>query len=199
MSDPSRKTPDFTFFYWGPLLFHIKLRSKDLEELAKLCSKKSSLVNDTLAGVIKHEHYVSVHKYFKIIEHYLPSFRQTYSHWYGRPLGNKIIMNSSWVNFMIAGEYNPPHIHSECDFSSVLFIKVPEKLKEEHQKFTGNGGGPGSISFMYGESQPHAINYKYFFPQEGDFFIFPAMLRHFVSPFLSEGERVSVSANFQLE
>jgi len=71
MSDPSKKMQDFTFYYWGPLLFHIKLQSKALEELAKLCSKKSSLVNDTLAGVIKHEHYVSTFKYYKIINPYL--------------------------------------------------------------------------------------------------------------------------------
>ena len=32
---------------------------------------------------------------------------------------------------MKPGEYNPPHIHSNCDLSSVLFISIPEKLKKK--------------------------------------------------------------------
>ena len=99
---------------------------------------------------------------------------------------------------MIAGEFNPPHVHENCDFSSVLFIQIPEKLKEENKKFVGQGGGPGSISFNYGESQPHSTSHRYFIPEEGDLFIFPATLTHFVAPFLSKGERISMSANFKL-
>jgi len=191
--------PDYNFFYWGPLLFKIKLRPDDLKACAELCSKKSSLVSDELAGVIKHEHFVSSHKYYKIIEPYLNSFRHGYEQWYGKSLTKEIIMLRAWVNFMVAGEFNPPHIHSECDFSSVLFIQVPEKLKEENKKFVGQGGGPGTISFYYGTNQPHSIAQKDSLPEEGDLFIFPATLTHFVAPFMSEGERISMSANFTLD
>jgi len=191
--------PSYKFFYWGPLLFNIKLYSQDLEELVKLCSKKSSLVNDTLAGVIKHEHYVSTVKYYKIIEPYLNSFRRCYRQWYGKPLAKRALISTAWVNFMVAGEFNPPHIHMECDFSSVLFVKIPEKLKEEHKKFQGSGGGPGAITFTYGETQRYSLSYKHFFPEEGDFFIFPATLTHFVSPFMSKGERISIGANFKFD
>ena len=194
----SQLMPDFTFYYWGPLLFHIKLKPKDLEKLAKLCSKKSSLVNDTLAGVIKHEHYVSTFKYYKIINPYLNYFYQAYKQWYGNSLTKGVTVSMAWVNFMVAGEFNPPHIHKDCDFSSVLFVKVPEKLKEEHKNFVGTAGGPGSISFSYGESQPHSTSHRYFIPEEGDLFIFPATLTHFVCPFMSKGERISISANFRL-
>ena len=187
----------YNFFYWGPMLFKIKLNLKDLKECAKLCSKKSSLVNDTLAGVIKHEHYVSTHKYYKVINPYLNPFRQSYKQWYGKPLTATIEVVMTWANFMVAGEFNPPHIHANCDFSSVLFVKVPEKLKEENKKFIGTGRGPGSISFTYGEGQLHSMSNKSFFPEEGDLFIFPATLTHFVSPFMSEGERISMSANFK--
>jgi len=197
-SDSSKKYP-YNFFYWGPLLFQIKLQLEDLKECAKLCSKKSSLVNNTLAGVIKHEHYVSPSQYNKIIDPYLNSFRHAYHHWYAEPLTKKIMTVTAWVNFMVAGEFNPPHIHTQCDFSSVLFVKVPEKLKEENKKFTGTGGGPGSISFTYGETQPHSTSHKNLFPEEGDFFIFPATLVHFVCPFMSKEERISISANFRLE
>jgi hypothetical protein len=189
----------YNFFYWGPILFKIKLNLKDLKECAKLCSKKASLVDDRLAGVIKHEHYVSSQKFYDIIDPYLVSFRHGYKQWYGQPLTKQMNIQTTWVNFMVAGEFNPPHIHQDCDFSSVLFVKIPAKLKEEHNKFVGQGGGPGSLSFAYGESRPHSISEKSFFPAEGDFYIFPANLTHFVSPFMSNEERISISANFRLD
>ena len=189
----------YKFSYWGPLLFKIKLPSHDLKKCAQLCNKKSSFVNDTLAGVIKHQHYISSQKFYDIIDPYLTSFRHCFQQWYAKPLTHKIMISSAWVNFMKAGEFNPPHIHDDCDFSSVLFVKVPEKLKEENKKFTGAGGGPGSISFTYGETQPYSIASSVFFPQEGDLFIFPATLVHFVAPFMCKEERISISANLNFK
>ena len=201
ISSPSSESSEIVgkFFYWGPLLFKIKLQPQDLEKCAKLCSKKSSEVNDSLAGVIKHQHYVSSHQYYKIIDPYLGAFRHAYNRWYRKPLTNTIEMSAAWVNFMVAGEFNPPHIHSNCDFSSVLFVKISEELKEEHKKFIGSGEGPGAITFSYGEFQSYSLNTKAFFPEEGDLYIFPATLTHFVSPFMSKTERISISANFKLE
>jgi hypothetical protein len=100
---------------------------------------------------------------------------------------------------MVAGEFFPPHIHTGCDFSSVLCVKTTEKLKEEHKKFSGIGAGPGAIEFCYGEFSPYSIASKQHFPEEGDFFIFPAALKHFVTPFISPGERITISADFKLE
>ena len=187
----------YNFYYWGPLLFIIKMQQGDLKKCIDLCSKKSSEVDETLAGVIKHQHYISPTHYSKIINPYLDPFHQAYQNWYGKTI-TQVNIRSSWVNFMRAGEFNPPHTHLNCDLSSVLFIQVPEGLKEEHQKFTGTGGGPGTLSFTYGEFQPHNISTRVFFPEEGDLFIFPATLTHFVAPFLSKGERISLSANFDL-
>tara|TARA_R100001143_G_C3289285_1_gene100399 strand:- start:27 stop:635 length:609 start_codon:yes stop_codon:yes gene_type:complete len=199
----------YNFFYWGPLLFRIKLEPKDLKKCAELCSKKSSEVNDELVGMIKHEHYVSTNKYYKVLEPYLNSFRHGYEKWYGKLLTQTIIMNKAWVNFMTAGEYNPPHTHSDCAFSSVLFIQVPQKLEKENKDFGGYRTadqsatevivGPGTLSFTYGESQPYSLSCKNFLPVVGDLFIFPASLTHFASPFRSAGERISMSANFRLE
>jgi len=193
------KAGAYNFFYWGPILFKTQLQPKDLKKCAELCSKKASLVTDTLAGVIEHEHYINTSKFYEIVSPYLDFFRHGYDRWYGGALNRRIVAMKSWANFMIAGEFNPPHIHSYCDFSSVLFVKIPEKLKEEHEKFPGSGSGPATLSFLYGESQPYSINHINFFPHEGDFFIFPATLTHFVAPFMSPGERISISTNFKLE
>ena len=189
----------YNFYYWGPLLFKTKMQPVDLKKCIKICSKKDIRVNETLAGVIEHEHHLNNSKYSKIIDSYLGSFRHAFNHWYSRPLTKKIRVVSAWVNFMKAGEYNPPHIHTKCDFSSVLFVKIPEKLKEENKKFEGTGGGPGTISFTYGEIQPYSSTHKYFFPEEGDLHIFPASLTHFVAPFMSRVERISISANFRID
>ena len=186
----------YKFFYWGPLLCRLKLHPNDLKKAVKLCSKKSGFVNETLGGVIKHEHFVNTFKYSSIINPYMETFRQVYEKWYAHPLTHRIRISMAWVNFMTAGEFNPPHIHKQCNFSSVLFIKIPEKLKEEHKKFVGSGPGPGSISFTHGQFQPFSMTQKDFFPEEGEFFIFPATLTHFVAPFMCKEERISLSANF---
>ena len=192
------KKHTYSFYYWGPILFKIQLDPKDLEACAKLCSKKSSFVNETLAGNIKHEHYVSSKPYYKILNPYFNQFRSCYQQWYGREMTDQIQAGKAWVNFMKAGEFNPPHVHTDCDFSSVLFIKVASDIRKENKAFTGTGGGPGAISFHYGEDQSYAITQKTVFPEAGMFFIFPATLTHFVAPFQSKGERVSISTNFRL-
>ena len=57
--------PSYNFYYWGPLLFKIKMQQVDLKKCIKLCSKTSSKVDETLAGVIKHQHYISATHYGK--------------------------------------------------------------------------------------------------------------------------------------
>jgi uncharacterized protein (TIGR02466 family) len=186
----------YRLFNFGPMLCKMKLKDAEVKKYVELCSKKTAHINKNLAGVIKHEHTVDLQKYGTIINPYIKVFYEAFQRWYGiRPPG-KMMITRAWSNFMVAGEFNPPHMHPNCDFSSVLFVKIPEELKEESKKFKGTGGGPGALSFFYGGNQNFSICYMHFFPEEGDFYIFPASLTHFVSPFTSRGERVSISANF---
>ena len=48
---------------------------------------------------------------------------------------------------------------------------------------------------MYGDGHRDCITYASYFPEELDMFIFPAWLKHWVSPFTSDCERISVSGN----
>ena len=48
---------------------------------------------------------------------------------------------------------------------------------------------------MYGEGNRQAITYQSIHPKEGDMFIFPAWLKHYVAPFYSDVTRISVSGN----
>tara|TARA_Y100001951_G_C11292567_1_gene273245 strand:- start:327 stop:959 length:633 start_codon:yes stop_codon:yes gene_type:complete len=200
--------PEYRFYYWGPLLFKIKISPFHLKACAKLCNEKEGKANDTLVGIIEHEYYINRYKYQEIINPYLNSFENAFQHWYGKPLVKnlkKLIMSKAWVNFMTAGEFNPPHIH-DADLSSVLFIQVPKILKEEYKNFKERKQhigktktGPGVLEFLYGEHQPYSISEVTAFPEEGDLYIFPATLTHLVFPFKSKGERISVGANFKLK
>jgi len=181
------------------MLCKIKLDPDDLKKYVQLCSKKTNFANQNLAGLIKHEHEMDIQKYGEIINPYVSIFYESFQRWCGVPPPAKMLIMRAWVNFMVAGEFNPPHTHMSCDFSSVLFVKVPEALKEEHKKFTGTGGGPGALSFMHGGAQNFSISHINLLPEEGDFYMFPATLIHFVSPFTSKGERISISANFKFD
>jgi len=188
----------YKFYYWGPLLYQTKINNVDINKIKIICKKnKNKDFRNELAGHINEEFFIDNNVFLEIVKPYLNEYLKAYKHWYNRDL-KSIDVNSVWVNFMKNGEYNPPHIHTNGNFSCVIYLQIPKKLKEENKKYIGTekNGGPGSICFMYGENSNNNLTDVNLLPEEGDFFIFPANLRHFVSPFKSKIERISVSANF---
>ena len=193
-------SPYWQFYYWGPLLFRNTISSEDILKLKSICHKKPE--NDfrkKLAGILKYEYKIDNLKFMNIMNPYFKEFRQAMIEWYACKAVPKIEVTSVWVNYMKAGEFNPPHVHTRCDFSSVIFLDIPEELKKENKEYLGTAAGPGSLQFMHGDPVDHTINQKTFFPEKGDFFMFPGTLRHLVCPFQSDIERVSVAANFKVE
>jgi uncharacterized protein (TIGR02466 family) len=189
----------YQIYNFGPLLFKAKINENDLNEIFKLCKKDINKdMRKNLAGIIEHEYSIDKEKYFKIITKYLNIYKSVYEKWYARNIVD-ITIDSTWVNFMQAGDYNPPHIHTKCDLSSVVYLKIPEEIKREHDSYLGTLSGAGSITFQYGETVSGSINEIRGFPKEGDFYIFPSHLRHYVAPFKSKVERVSVAANYVIK
>ena len=187
----------YNFFHWGPLLYKTSLRKEEINLIKKLCSKKSEDKRKKLAGLIKHEHAVNVKKLFPIINPYLNSYAEVYFNYLGKPIGKKIELESAWVNYMTKFESNPLHTHTG-DLSFVIYTKIPKTLKKEFDKNLANTS-PGAIHFIYNLTLlKHNINQHNFFPKVGDFFIFPANLSHYVNHFKSEGERISVSGNLEI-
>ena len=189
------------FYYWGPLLFHTKISDEDISKILLLCIKeKDKDYRKNLAGHIKEEYAINTHELNNILTPYFNNYLQCFTHWYETEI-KSIEMISSWVNFMKAGEFNPPHTHTDCDFSCVIYLDIPKKLIQENKEYIGTNlqkGGPGSISFRLKISDSkYNISNVSCFPEKGDFFIFPASLEHFVFPFKSDCERISVSANFK--
>ena len=103
-----------------------------------------------------------------------------------------------WYNrTMEPGEYNPHHIHPNALLTSVGYLKLPSNYKEELTKPKKNGIG-GGLELFHGEQSNYCTTQMTIIPSVGDFYIFPAMLRHAVYPMpdtITE-ERRSFSINF---
>jgi len=111
------------------------------------------------------------------------------------PTINNIHLVHSWIVSQYAGEYNPWHHHSG-DFSSVIYLKLPEDMnKEWEEDFEDHYPANGLIEFAYGESSDFRNDNIKFKPEVGKLLMFPSYLKHFVYPFKSEGERRSMSFN----
>ena len=104
-------------------------------------------------------------------------------------------MKSCWCISQWEGEYNPIHIHTECQMSTVMYLKVPDFLPSRKPERDDDG----CIMFIGGAKNPSQLtrNLLKWKPKVGDFFIFPAHLQHTVYPFRTDGdfERRSVSFN----
>ena len=191
---------EYSIFTWGPCVARMKMTDKfynALLEAAEESKTEGQLYQHRLAGIIKGEYEL---KDYNKVQPYISDIVRIYDHIWDKwrnvdkPSTNQYLIKALWVNYMGPGEFNPPHDHSD-DLSFVAFLKVPEELKKEHKEYKGKSSGPGGISFLYGEGNRQAITYQAVFPEERDFYIFPAWLKHWVAPFKTDVKRVSVSGN----
>ena len=110
-----------------------------------------------------------------------------------------VTMNSMWIVEQQPGEYNPIHTHTNCDISSVMYLKAPNFLPSEKTERNDDG----TIYFI-GSSSPktklntNSLKVK---PTPGAFFIFPSHLQHTVYPYKTNDNfaRRSVSFNASFE
>ena len=202
MSKKHTKTINYNFYHWGPFLYKTRLAESELNSLKKLNTRvnfNDKYNEEHLAGLIKDEYKLDVKKVFSIINPYLHGYSQAYLQHRLEPIGKNIELISSWVNYMTKFESSAMHVHHE-DLSFVIFTQIPKGLKEEWENtLPGSGTKPGAINFKYTLGiQKYCINQHNFFPEEGDFFIFPADLHHYVNSFKCDGERISISGNLRV-
>ena len=192
------------------------------DEVQKDAAKSKKLDwSDNLVGNVVQEHAIEDHiwmsapegkndtllQYMTVVtDHFLnqvygniPNEPNSYRNKTKRPDMNSLTVNTSWIVNQVAGDFNPPHTHA-ADYSFVIFLDVPKKLKEEQRKFEGTSATPGSLMFEFTQpAKPKwALTGHSYEPNTGDMFIFPAMLQHWVVPFKSNCTRVSVSGNLQI-
>jgi len=109
-----------------------------------------------------------------------------------------VSVRSAWVIRSFANDFNPAHVHSNCQFSSVGYIKLPDWDEEMARDAEDHHPCRGQIEFLTGHPQAFSRHQVRYVPKVGDFYIFPAHMLHTVYPFSSPGERRSFSINFLL-
>ena len=196
----------YKYYHWGPLIFHTQITPDECQKLleeGKKCRKKSNDHRSKLAGHLTEEYRLTditsivewFNKYLKAYMNALKKWRGTSDPNYKTPSHRHL--ESVWINYMKSNDFNPPHTHGG-DLSFVTYPSIPKEIIEENKAFVGNrnkGGGPGGVSWIYGEDIKHCISAIDHLPATGDLFIFPANIKHWVFPFRSTVERISVSGN----
>ncbi len=186
-------------YNWGPCLVKVNIL-EDFRQILLAEAKKTEIdFKSKLAGQIASERGYSEKQREMIIPHlspYLGIYDEAFQRFQNKRYDKKpeYTLTALWCNFQRQYEFNPPHDH-DGKLSFVIYLSIPDKLKEENKKYEGRSSGPGGIQFMYGEGPRDCVSYQSYFPKEGDMFIFPAWLKHWVMPFHSDCVRVSVSGN----
>ncbi len=187
--------------HFGPFVMWSKLKTGDISELIKRGKKAKKSANSRLAGQLKKQFLFEKDDenwFWKdIFQPYFQAYRQLHCQYHGTP--NLPVAYKSlelWINYMKAGEFNPPHTHTG-DLTFVIFLETPKDIEKEIKNFEGTGPRPGQLLFEYGEqsTRPWNKHGNLITPSAGDFLIFPTLLKHWVCPFKSKGTRVSVSGN----
>ena len=184
---------------WGPCVVRMKILDDFRQILLDEARNTEIDFRDRLAGQIAKERRYNEKQRVKIIP-YLSPYLGVYDECFQRYKNERhqvkpeYALTALWCNFQRQYEFNPPHDH-DGKLSFVIYLSIPEPLKKENEAYTGKSCGPGGIQFMYGDGPRDCVSYMSYFPKEGDMFIFPAWLKHWVSPYNSDCVRVSVSGN----
>ena len=199
MQDKDKDQIEVRTFNWGPCLINLQIRDDFKKVLLDEAKKNEIDYSDKLAGQIRKETGYDDKSRDKIVPYlapYLGVYDQMFQKYQTKKYDKKpeYALTALWANFQRQHEFNPPHDH-DGKLSFVIYLSIPEPLKKENAEYKGRSCGPGGIQFMYGEGPRDCVSYQSYFPKNGDMFIFPAWLKHWVMPFHSDCVRVSVSGN----
>jgi len=105
-------------------------------------------------------------------------------------------LGNMWANINYSGGYNRPHVHPNCLFSGVYYVKTQPQCGE----LVVNDPRPGIQTMMPtrkpGQPPKHLWREAHIEPIQGRLIMFPAWLWHCVEPNQSNDMRISVSFNF---
>jgi uncharacterized protein (TIGR02466 family) len=189
-----------SIFNWGPCVVKLKIKDEFKKLLLDEAKNNTLDYRNKLAGILDHETGYNDESKTKILpslSQYIGVYDQAYQRYVNKPYEKmpEYVLSALWINHQKPNEFNPPHDHDGA-LSFVIYLDIPEALKKEHAEYKGKSCGPGGIQFIYGNGPRDAITYMSFMPEEGDMYIFPAWLKHWVAPYKSDCTRISVSGNF---
>ena len=197
------KQVDFSHMNWGPYVMQTKVPDYIIKKLKTEGKKAKTSYNHSLAGHLNHQFLYppKVQQWFySEIHPIIQAYRKGHCKFHGiEDLTVELQADDLWVNYMQPGDFNPIHTHG-ADYSFVLFLDVPKQLKKEQENYKGTSAKPGSLMFEFTQqAKPrYATTGTAVLPQTGDFYMFPALLQHWVCPFKSKVTRISVSGNLRI-
>ena len=187
----------YNLHYWGPCVVKTTVDQNTLDLLLSEGEASKEDASPELAGVLKNQfHYRNKRKFDQFFAKIFNLYTYVYSTWKATKKAKPptFHLEKLWINFQGPNEFNPPHSHGGA-LSFVIFLKIPIELRAENQNYKGLSAGPGGITFLYGDVEEYCITAQSLFPEEGDMYIFPAWVKHWVYPFKSDCTRISVSGN----
>ena len=105
-------------------------------------------------------------------------------------------LGNMWANINYPGGYNRPHVHPNCLFSGVYYVKA----NKNSGVFVANDPRPGMQTMMPSRKPvrppKHLWREVHLEPIPGRIIMFPAWLWHCVEPNQSNDIRISISFNF---
>ena len=111
-------------------------------------------------------------------------------------LDRKPMLGNMWANINYPGGYNRPHVHPNCLFSGVYYVKSQPGAGQ----LVVNDPRPGIQTMMpirkSGQLPQHLWREAHLDPIPGRIIMFPAWLWHCVEPNKTNDIRISVSFNF---
>ena len=188
---------------FGPFVMKTKLPDYMINRLLEDGKKELKSYNKSLAGHLKSQFLYNSETtgwFYNETSPIWQCYRDQHCQFHGLDkIQIELDAQDLWVNFMKSGDFNPLHTHGG-DYSFVIFLDVPDKLKKEQDKFEGTSGKPGCLNFEFTQqAKPKwASTGQIVTPKTGDMYIFPALLQHWVYPFKSNITRVSVSGNLEI-
>ena len=194
---------NYQHFNWGPFIMKTSCPKRVLKRLDADGRQAKTNWNHELAGHLKNQYrYPEVFDqwFYTEMSEVFTGYRHAHCSYHGfEYLPMQLVYQDLWVNFMQAGDFNPPHIHSG-DISFVIFVDVPKKLETEMKEHEGTTAKPGQLIFNYGENsklRQWASIGHFITPKTGDMYIFPAQQQHWVAPYKTDVTRISVSENLK--
>lgn len=158
-------------------------------------AKTPVMFNGRLAGQIKGEFQLELSDASKKL---IEFFGAEYLKRNDLDVPEPVKFQESWVNLQVKHEYNPLHDHSGV-LSWVIWVNIPYDLEEELKMFpTAKNQDASMFSFVYTNvlGEISTFNLRIDKSWEGRMVIFPAKMKHQVSPFYtSDGVRISVAGN----
>ena len=114
----------------------------------------------------------------------------------------KIGYAGMWANVNRYKDFNMPHVHPQCDWSGVYYVKTPEDCG------LIRFADPRKINMLYRDELYQNVGQTTFHPdnkddvgrvpKEGELIIFPAYLEHQVLPNRTDEPRISISFNIKI-